>query len=102
MNEEEKENRKFQFDLTKAQVDFEFWFALSIGMLAIGYGLLSYFKDNLLGLIVIDGLLLFVFAFLIRIHHIKEDRFKDIKRRYIETSSLSEDKSEKKTENPTK
>jgi hypothetical protein len=65
-------------------------------MLAIGYALLSYFKDNLLGLIATNGLLLVAVAFLIRIYHIKEDRFKDIKRRYIETSSLSEDKSEKR------
>jgi len=48
MNEDDKRNRKFQYDLTKAQVDFEFWFALSFGVLAIGYALLSYYKDNLL------------------------------------------------------
>jgi hypothetical protein len=102
VSKEEKENRKFQFELTKAQVDFEFWFAFSIGMLAIAYGLLSYFKDNLPALIATNGLLLLAVAFLLSTYHVKEDRFRDIKRRYIETGSLSEDKSEKKTENPTK
>jgi hypothetical protein len=85
MSEEEKKNRKFQFDLTKVQVDFEFWFAFSIGMLAIGYAMLAYFKDNLVGSIAADGVLLFAVLFLVRVYNLKEERFKAIRKKYIES-----------------
>ncbi len=85
MSEEEKKNRKFQFDLTKVQVDFEFYFAFAIGVLAIGYGLLSYYKDNLLGVIAADGLILFAGFFLVRVYDLKEKRFKKIRQKYIES-----------------
>jgi CHASE2 domain-containing sensor protein len=84
MSEDDKRDRKFQYALTKAQVDFEFWFALSIGILAIGYTLFSYYKDNLLGIIATDGLLLVAVIFLVRVYNIKEQRFKDIKKEYID------------------
>jgi hypothetical protein len=84
MSEDDKRNRKFQYALTKAQVDFEFWFALSIGVLAIGYTLLSFYKDNLLGIITTDGLLLLAFFFLVRVYNVKEQRFKEIKKEYID------------------
>jgi hypothetical protein len=51
MSEDYRRNMKFQYALTKAQVDFEFWFALAIGFLAISYGLPSTYKDNLLALV---------------------------------------------------
>jgi len=85
MSEDDKRDRKFQYALTKAQVDFEFWFALSIGTLAIGYALLSYYKDNLLGIIATDGLLLLAFLSMVRVYNLKEQRFKDIKKKYIDS-----------------
>jgi len=85
MSEDDKKNRKFQYALTKVQVDFEFWFALSIGMLAIGYTLISYYKDNLLGSIATCGLIFLAVIFMIRVYNIKEQRFKDIKKEYIDS-----------------
>jgi uncharacterized membrane protein (DUF485 family) len=84
MSEEDKKNRKFQFALAKAKVDFQFWFAFTIGMLAIGYSLLSYYRDNFLGTIVADGVLLFACLFLVRVYNLKEKRFMDIKKEYID------------------
>lgn len=84
MSEDDKINRAFQYDLAKAQIDFEFWFTLAIGLLAIAYGLLSYFKDIPFGIYAIDGLIIFVIFFLVRIHNLKEQRFKDIKKNYID------------------
>jgi hypothetical protein len=85
MSEEDKRNRKFQYALTKAQVDFEFGFALTIGILAIGYALLSYYKDNLLASIVTDGLLLVTFLSLVRVYNLKERKFKEIKQKFIDS-----------------
>jgi len=85
MSEDEKRNWKFQYALTKVQVDFEFWFALSIGMFAIGYTLFSYFKDNLLGSIATDGVLLLASFFIVRVYNLKEQRFKDIRKKYIDS-----------------
>ncbi len=83
--EEKKKDRKFTYALTKAQVDFEFWFALAIGLLAIGYGLLSFYKDNILGLVFDSVFIIIAVIFLIRIYNIKEERFKRIRDEYIET-----------------
>lgn len=83
--EEKKKDRKFTYALTKAQVDFEFWFALAIGLLAIGYGLLSFYKDNILGLVSDSVFIIIAVIFLIRIYNIKEERFKRIRDEYIET-----------------
>jgi membrane protein YdbS with pleckstrin-like domain len=85
MGEDYKKNRKFQYDLTKAKVDFQFWFAFAIGMLAIGYALISYFKDNLFGSIAACGVILLAAFFLIRVYNLKEERFKDIKKEYIDS-----------------
>jgi hypothetical protein len=84
MSEDDKRNRKFQYALTKAQVDFEFYFALAISILAIGYGLLAYYRDNLLATIATDGLLLLAILFLVRVYNLKEQRFKNIKKEYID------------------
>jgi hypothetical protein len=84
MSEDNKKERKFQYALTKAQVDFEYWFAVSIGLLAIVYGLLPYYKDNLVATGLTDCLIFVLVVFLIRIYYRKEERFKDIKKEYID------------------
>jgi hypothetical protein len=84
MSEDEKKTRKFQYALTKAQVDFEFWLALAIGILAIAYGLLSFYKDNFLGTVLTNVLILVAVVYLIRIYYIKEENFKTIKKLYID------------------
>jgi hypothetical protein len=84
MSEDDKRDRKFEYALTKAQVDFEFWFAFSIGMFAIGYGLLSSYKDSLWGMGLTDVLITLAGAFLIRAYYLKEQRFKDIRKKYID------------------
>jgi len=85
MSEDDKKNRKFQYALTKAQVDFEFWFALSIGLFAIGYTMFSYFKDNVLGTAATDAVLLLAFILIVRVYNLKEQRFKDIRKKYIDS-----------------
>jgi hypothetical protein len=85
MSEDDKRDRKFQYTLTKAQVDFEFWVALAIGLLAVTYGLLSFYKDNFLGTVLTNVLILIAAAFIIRTYQIKEQRFKDIKKEYIDS-----------------
>jgi uncharacterized protein (UPF0333 family) len=85
MSEDDRRDRKFQYALTKAQVDFEFWFALAIGVFATGYALLPYYKDNLVGTIATDGLLLLAFLFLVRVYNLKEQRFKEIKKKYVDS-----------------
>jgi hypothetical protein len=87
MSKDEKEERKFQFALAKVQMDFEFWFALAIGVLAIGYGMLGFFKDNLIGLILCNVLIVAALVFILKAHHEKEERFKEIKKKYIDTQS---------------
>jgi cytochrome c oxidase assembly protein Cox11 len=84
MGEDDKRNRKFQYALTKAQVDFEFLFAIAIGMLAIAYTLLPLYKDNLLVTIAVDGLILLAVGSLVVVYKRKEQRFKDIKKEYID------------------
>jgi len=85
MGEDDKRNRKFQYALAKAKVDFQFWFAFAIGMLAIGYTLMSYFRDNLFGSFATCGLISLAAIFLIRVYNLKEERFKDIKKEYIDS-----------------
>ena len=81
-----KQEREFQYDLTNLQVDLEFYIALAIGILAIAYGLLSYYKDNLLGTLLTDVLVIPVAVlFLIRVYRFKKQRFKDIKKKYIDS-----------------
>jgi hypothetical protein len=80
---EDKKEREFQYALTKAQVDFEYVFLLAISLLAILYGLLPYYQDNLSYTIVIDMLICGVFILLIRAYQLKEQRFKSIKKAYI-------------------
>jgi len=85
MSEEDKKNRKFQYALTKAQVDFEYLFAVSIGMLGIGYAVISYYKDNLSITIVADVMICLAAALVIIAFFFKEQRFKDIKKEYIDS-----------------
>ena len=81
-----KQEREFQYDLTSLQVDLEFYIAFAIGTLAIAYGLLSYYKDNLLGTLLTDVLVIPVAVlFLIRVYRFKKQRFKDIKKKYIDS-----------------
>jgi len=81
-----KQEREFRYDLTNLQVDLEFYIALAIGILAIAYGLLSYYKDNLLGTLLTDVLVIPVAVlFLIRVYRFKKQRFKDIKKKYIDS-----------------
>jgi len=85
MSDANKKERKFQYALAKAQVDFEFWFALAIGLFAIAYGLLPFYKDSLVGMGLTDVVILIAIAFVIRIYYVKEQRFKDIKKAYIDS-----------------
>jgi len=83
-----KEDREFQYDLIKVQVDLEFYIAFAIGMLAIAYGLLSYYKDNLLGTVLTDLVVIpFAVVCLILVLRFKERRFKDIKKEYIDSTT---------------
>lgn len=66
-------------------MDFEFWFAIGIGMIAIGYGMLGVFRDNIIALVLINVIIIVAFAFLIRTYHLKEERFKEIKKRFVDT-----------------
>lgn len=85
-NAKKKEDREFQYDLTKLQVDLGFYIAFAIGLLAIAYGLLSYYKDNLLGTVLTDLVVIpFAVVYLILVLRFKERRFKDIKEKYIST-----------------
>ena|GEM_PF-5220879 len=84
MSEDEKKTRKFQYALTKAQIDLEYWLALGIGILAIAYGLLSFYKDNFLGRVLTNVLILVAIVFVTRIYYIKEEKFKAIKKLYLD------------------
>jgi hypothetical protein len=101
MSEKEKEERAFHYDLTKAQVDSEFLLAVAIAILAIGYGLFSYYKDNFLGIVATDGLLLIAVLFLVRVYNVKEARFRKIKNDYIEKSPSYGQSSENETRKAT-
>jgi len=81
-----KQEREFQYDLTNLQVDLEFYIALAIGVLAIAYGLLSYYKDNPLGTLLTDFVVIpFAVVYLILVYRFKKQRFKDIKKKYIDS-----------------
>lgn len=84
MSEDAKrqQDREFQCDLTKLQVDFEFSFTMVIGVMAILYGLLSVYKDNLTLVVVIDILLFVAFVSLLAIYYKKETRFQEIRKKY--------------------
>ena len=84
MYEKERE-RKFQYELTKIQVDFEFGFTVIIGMLAILYGLLSFYEDNPLGSWLTIASIGVTVVFLYILLKLKEKKFKDLRKKYIES-----------------
>jgi hypothetical protein len=84
MSEDNKKEREFQYDLTKLQVDLEFYIALAIGLLAISYGLLSYYKDNPLGTLLTSFVLIPLGCVLLGlIYRFKEKGFKHIKEKHM-------------------
>jgi len=83
-NTDKKKEREFQYDLTKVQVDLGIGIAIVIGMLAIAYGLLSYYKDDALATeIIVSVVIPFGVIALLLIYWSEERAFKRIKEKYI-------------------
>jgi ABC-type glycerol-3-phosphate transport system permease component len=82
---EKERDRRFQFELAKVQTEFEYHFTMMIGILAISYGLLQFYKDNLLGLVATNVIILLVGVIgLPLVYYTYRKRFAEIKKKYIE------------------
>jgi len=78
-----REDREFQYEITKLQVDFQSTYALTIGALAILYGLLVFYRDNPLGFVLTIILIsVVVVAVLPLVRREKERRFQAIREKY--------------------
>jgi hypothetical protein len=77
-----QEEKEFQYDLTKLQVDYEFTFTVLIGVIAILYGLLSLYRDNPLGYGLTLIMILVAVILLPTVQLKKEERFQTIKKKY--------------------
>lgn len=75
-------DREFQYEMTKLQVDFEFNFTVLIGLLAIGYGLLIFYRDNSLGYGLTIAVIVLVALGLVVVKHVQKQRFKEIRAKY--------------------
>ena len=84
MYDQERE-RKFQFEIAKAQVDFEINITVIIGVIAILYGLLSFYGMGTLGYWLAIGAILLGMVLLILLYREKERRFERIRKKYIES-----------------
>jgi hypothetical protein len=82
-NAKRQEEKEFQYDLTKLQVDYEFTYTMLIGFIAILYGLLSLYRDNPLGYgLTLIGIGVTVTISLPIVHCAKEKKFQAIKKKY--------------------
>jgi hypothetical protein len=87
-DEDKRKDREFQCDLTKLQVEIEYFIAGLIGLLAILYVVLRYYGHvpwvpyvvTVLVIIALVGLLLVWFG-------VKNTGFKEIRKKYIETQN---------------
>ena len=84
MYDQERE-RRFQFEIAKAQVDFEVSIGATIGMMAILYGLLALYGMGTFGYWLVMGLILVVVVLLWLLNREKERKFEKIRRKYIES-----------------
>jgi len=80
-----KEDRLFQLALLETQLELEHYFGLLVTLLAIVYSLLIYFGDNLLALILLDGVILAVgYGITEHYKNLRIEYIKDLRKRFIE------------------
>jgi membrane protein YdbS with pleckstrin-like domain len=77
-----QEEKEFQYDLTKLQVDYEFTFTMLIGVIAILYGLLSFYRDNPIGYGLTIIMIFVAVISLSAVHRVKEKKFQAIRKKY--------------------
>jgi uncharacterized membrane protein len=84
MYEKEKE-RSFHYELEKVRTDFDFFLALFVSILAILFGLFSYYRDNPLFLWLVAMFIIIVMILLYLIYAEKEKALRKIKKKYIDS-----------------
>ena len=84
MYEKERE-RRFHYELTKCQSDFEFLFALIIGALALMFVLLSYHRGSPFDTLCVCVAIVVLMCLLLFVYILREKRFKKIKEKYIDS-----------------
>jgi uncharacterized membrane protein (DUF485 family) len=84
MYNQERE-RRFQFEIAKAQVDFEINITVIIGVIAILYGLLSFYGTGTVGYWLGIGSISVAVVLLGMLYRIKERTFEKIRKKYVES-----------------